>query len=189
MKKQLISFMSFLLLGIVGCGTSSGGTAPPLGNQGEYEGKSTRAEVSQGDFIYRLVSEEKEYKSGERIHVYAELEYVGALDEVTIYHAASPFYFPMTEKTRGYAIDYAMEKPLIGTVIKKGEPLREKYQQSGGYSSEDEVEYVEFMKNIMNHQFPVGYYQVNGYVEFFVEGQTENTDYVIKANVDFKVTN
>ena len=81
---------------------------------------TTTAEVIEGDFIYRLVSEEAQYSEDDMVDVYAELEYIGELDEVTISHAASPFYFPMVEETRDYKIDYAMNEPLLySTLIKR----------------------------------------------------------------------
>ena len=59
--------------------------------------------------------------------IFAELTYVGELDSIDIYHAASPFYFPLEERTRGIEVDYAMDEPLIVTTLEKGEPLRQKY--------------------------------------------------------------
>lgn len=56
------------------------------------------SEVTEGDFIYRLIADKKEYKVGEPYHIYAELEYIGDKEQETIYHAASPFYFTLTEK-------------------------------------------------------------------------------------------
>lgn len=56
-----------------------------------------------------------------------------------------PFFFLLKEKIRGYEIDYAMNDPLIITTLKKEEPLREKYSFAGGYSDNDEQEYIRFL--------------------------------------------
>jgi hypothetical protein len=149
---------------------------------------NTSVEVSEDDFIYRILTVKKEYHKNEKVKIYAELEYIGDKDEVTIYHAASPFSFPMVEKTRDFQIDYPMNLPLISTTLVKGKPLLEEYKKSGGYDSQDEKEYVDFMKNFLNRGFPSGYYVVNGSVNFYVEnGKNNKQDYNIKGQIEFKV--
>ncbi|GGE02440.1 hypothetical protein [Paenibacillus nasutitermitis] len=105
-----------------------------------------KAEAAEDGFLYRLVSEKSVYAEGERVELYAELEYVGEEPEIEIAHAASPFSFPMKEKTRGFEIGYMMDQPRLVTTLKKGEPLREQYKVSGGYGSQDPKEYVDFIK-------------------------------------------
>ncbi|WP_126294484.1 hypothetical protein [Lysinibacillus telephonicus] len=61
---------------------------------------------------------------------------------------------------------------------------------SGGYSSQDEKKYIEFMKQIMNQEFPKGHYVVNGFTDFNVlaDGDSEQGKrYEIKAKIEFKV--
>lgn len=170
------------------CGTgeenSSGNTVPG----DEYSVSNTEASATEGDFIYRLVSEKEEYVSGSPVEVYAELEYVGDEESIEIFHAGSAFYFPMEEKTRGYQLDYPMIEPLLTTTLTKGEPLRESYSGSGGYSDQEDAAYIEFMQQVMDNEFPEGYYIVNGYADFYTETPDGNsTDYEIHAEVDFKV--
>lgn len=159
----------------------------------EYNVMNTHSEVRVKDFIYRIVSEKKEYENNEKVKIYAELEYVGNEDQVTIYHAASPFYFNLKERTRNYDIEYAMNEPLIKTTIVKGKPLREEYRVgSGGYSGDDPQEYIVFMKTIMDKkQLPYGYYILNGNADFYVETVKNNKnveiDYNISSPIDFKV--
>ena len=154
-----------------------------------YEVIKTMDEVTEGDFIYRLVTEKGEYLDNESVNIYAELEYIGDNEEITIYHAASPFFFPMVEKIRDYSIDYPMDEPLISTKLIKGKPLREEYKRSGGYSSQDEKEYVNFMKSFLDNGFPTGYYVVNGFADFYVQSNENGNKekYNIKAQIDFKV--
>lgn len=149
-----------------------------------------RKEITEGDFIYRLVSEKEEYVENGPVGIYAELEYIGDKEEINIYHAASPFFFPMVEKTRDFEIDYAMNEPLLRTTLVKGEPLREDYIASGGYSLEDEEEYISFVKSIVKSEFPAGEYVVDGAAVFYIitnEETDEKIEYNIKTQIEFKV--
>ncbi|WNS75800.1 DUF3221 domain-containing protein [Bacillus sp. DTU_2020_1000418_1_SI_GHA_SEK_038] len=152
------------------------------------EAVTTSAEAAEGDFIYRIVTENAEYKENNPVKLYAELEYVGDQEEITIYHASSVFHFPMIEKTRDIPIDYAMNQPLVSTIMKKGEPLRERYNGSGGYAEEDEKELKQFMKRIMENQFPAGDYLVSGFADFYINtDEEEQKDFKIRAQIAFKV--
>jgi hypothetical protein len=97
----------------------------------------------------------------------------------------------MTEKMRDFSIGYGMDQPLLNTTLIKGEPLREVYRKSGGYGSQDEEEYVSFLKSFLKNGFPDGYYVVNGFASFYTEsnqgGELEKEDFKIKAQIDFKV--
>jgi hypothetical protein len=164
-------------------------TACSQGNEDDEYSLSQSAEVTSGDFIYRIATKKETYQEGEPVELYSELEYIGEQAEVTIFHAASPFYFPMEETTRGYTIDYPMEEPLITTVLKKGVPFRQAYGKAGGYSETDEKEYVDFMKKLLNEEgFPSGNYEVLGFADFFIETEVDKKiDYNLKAKIGFKV--
>jgi hypothetical protein len=188
--KKLFRLSSFIIAVLL---LSSCSSTQDVGNNSSTRVKknevlNTSVEVSEGDFIYRIETEKGEYLKNEKVKIYAELEYIGDKDEVNIYHAASPFSFPMVEKTRDFQIDYFMNEPLISTTLINGNPLREEYKTSGGYSSEDEKKYIDFMKNFINKGFPSGYYVVNGSVNFHVENAGNNKqDYNIKGQIEFKV--
>jgi uncharacterized protein YcfL len=187
--KKLFRLSLFIIAAL---SLSSCSSTQDVGNNSKRVKKNevlnTSVEVSQGDFIYRIVTEKREYLKNEKVKIYAELEYIGDKDEVTIYHAASPFSFPMVEKTRDFQIDYFMNEPLISTTLINGKPLREEYKSSGGYGSEDEKKYIDFMKNFINKGFPSGYYVVNGSVNFYVENvENKKQDYNIKGQIEFKV--
>ncbi|MFC5650675.1 hypothetical protein ACFPYJ_16395 [Paenibacillus solisilvae] len=149
------------------------------------------AEAVQGDFIYRLVTEKAEYRETEAVKIYGELEYMGDKESVTIFHAASPFYFPITEKTRDYEIAYNMNTPLISTVLKKGVPLREQYKGGGGYDEHDDKNYIAFIQDLRDMRFPGGYYVAAGFADFYVQSKIGNEekqeDFHIKAQIDFSV--
>ncbi|MFD0871434.1 MULTISPECIES: hypothetical protein [Paenibacillus] len=191
MTRLFLSGFVIVLLVITGCRSSEETERRPSSAPNPYEEiNRQKDEVKEGDFVYRLVTEKPEYREGEPVVLYAELEYVGDKEEVTIYHAASPFYFPMTEKTRGYSIEYSMPQPLVSTTLKQGEPIREDYKGSGGYGQEDDPQYIAFTKKLWDSGFPAGYYVVDGVAEFWIEldkAGRENEEYRIKAEIDFKV--
>jgi hypothetical protein len=187
MKRSL--FILCIMFGLLGCASIQGtdNSASPLE---QYEVVNTRAEVTEDDFIYRLVTEKGEYHENDSANIYAELEYIGDKEEVTIFHAASPFYFPMVEKTRGIEIDYPMKEVGVTTTLKKGQPLREQYKRSGGYASQDNKEYAAFMKSFLEDGFPAGYYVVNGFAHFYlqsIENDESKEAFTIQAQIDFKV--
>lgn len=183
----------WILLGVVlvllsGC-TAESRVSDRIGKISDEERIGTRAEITQGDFVYRLVSEKSAYRQGEEVRLYAELEYIGEEASMMIYHAASPFFFPMVEKIRGYEILFGMNQPLLTTTLVRGEPLREAYKRSGGFSAEDEADYVRFMKAFTEEGFQVGHYVVGGYADFYVEAADGEMDtYKIKAQIDFIVS-
>jgi len=97
----------------------------------QYDVSQIRDETIQDEFIFRLVSEKEEYKKGEEVKLFGELEYIGEKDKVTIHHAASAIRFPMEEKMRGYNLWDAVNEIGLSTILTKGEPYREKYVKRG----------------------------------------------------------
>lgn len=189
MRKILLFIGLLLTLFVSGCGAGNN-SSDITSKVDSYDVVRTAAEVQEGYFVYRLVSEKETYSDSQSVKLYGELEYVGEQEEITIYHAASPFYFPMEEKVRGVEIPYPMPEPLGSTTLLKGKPFRVEYTGSGAYSEEDEKEYVKFMKDFIENGFPTGYYLVNGYADFFVQKETnrEPDKYHLEAQIDFKVT-
>lgn len=149
------------------------------------------AEIQEGDFIYKLSTEKDVYDTFGGTAIFAELTYVGEMESIDIYHAASPFYFPLEERTRGIEVDYAMNEPLIVTTLKKDEPFQQRYNFAGGYSDQDEEQYVEFVKTVMNKGFPEGEYIIHGSAEFTTIDPSVATDeerFNLKADIGFTVT-
>lgn len=207
MKSRFLVFFLFVLVTLTACANDQGNEGKLNLDDNTRGAKldeqivvkepliDSKAEVTEGDFVYRLVSEKSVYSEGEKVVVYAELEYVGDKPEIKIAHAASPFSFPMKEKTRGYDLLYMMEQPLIVTLLKKGEPLREPFKGAGGYGSQDPKDYVDFMKSVaeasIKGTLPWGDYQVSGLADFepmYKESQ-ENETLRLKAEIEFIVEN
>lgn len=186
--KRILLLLVVVLLFLAGCGTKEDEKVQTSGDMDRYEGINTSIEAKEGDFIYRLATEEGIYHQGDELRIFAELEYVGDDDNVTIYHAASPFFFPMTEKTRGYTIDYPMNQPLVSTTLQKGKPIREVYKSSGAYSDQDTKEFIQFMKSFLTNDIPSGHYVVHGFTNFYIEQEGSSPEvYTIEGQIEFKV--
>lgn len=187
MYKCLIACTSVFILFITGCNSSD----EKINDVEKYEIKQTIDETTQDDFIFRLVSDKAAYESGEDVKLYGEIEYIGDQAQISIFHSSSAIIFSMQEEVRGYDIGFGVNDIGLTTNLKKGEPYREEYTKSGGYSADDEEEFVEFMQGFLkNDDFPIGYYIVNGSTDFVVEpeeGLEERESIKIKATVDFKV--
>ncbi|RAP77320.1 hypothetical protein [Paenibacillus montanisoli] len=189
---KFVIMISTIVCLLTGC---SEHVKPDVNNVANKPAVDSHAEVAEGDFVYRLVSEKSAYAEGEKVEVYAELEYVGDQPEIKIAHAASPFSFPMKEQTRGYDLLYMMDQPLIVSVLKKGEPLREPFKGAGGYGSQDPKDYVDFMKSVaeatQKGTLPWGDYRVFGSADFEpISGSEENQDndrLSLKAEIGFIV--
>ncbi|MDG5788637.1 hypothetical protein QA612_14235 [Evansella sp. AB-P1] len=142
-------------------------------------------ETKKGNFIFRLISEKEEYKEGEEVKLYGELEYVGRNEEVTITHSDPVIVFPLEDKMRGFSTRFGRDDDASPTTLKQGEPYRQDYKTMFVYNPiEDSEEYLEFLEQLDEH-FPAGYYVVNGQA-IFNHGIFGN-ETVIKAQIDFKV--
>lgn len=192
MKRLIMLLLTMSAFILTSC-TSNEETKKKESLLDEYKVINTHSEVRVRDFIYRIVSEKQEYEQNEKVKIYAELEYVGNVDKITIYHASSPFYFNVEERTRHYSLEYFMNQPLVRTTIVKGKPLREEYREGGGgYGDDDPKDYVDFIKNISKtKRLPSGYYVLNGKADFYVEtlknGKKVEVVYNINSPIDFKV--
>ena len=177
MKKWILFLFSCLLL--FGCKD----TKEPIKDlQGTYP-DSFKSESD--DFLYELQVNKNSFAKEEKIDITASLTYTGEKNEIFILHAASPFYFDIKETTREYDIEYPIDHPLVSTKLKNGEPLKIQYVPSGGYSELDTEEYRSFMDEFLSGSYPVGYYIVNGYVQFTVEGEEDNTE--LGGNIGFQI--
>ena len=143
---------------------------------------------SVDDFHMYLASEKEVYEQNEDVVMIAELTYKGEHQKIDIFHAASPFIFNIKEETRGINIDYVMNQPLLQTTLEKDVPLQEKYEKTGGYSDQDDKEYVAFMKEFLTGKtFPKGKYAVEGVASFYIEEDGEEKTYNIKTIIRFEV--
>lgn len=151
----------------------------------KYNVKQITDENVQGDFVFRLVSEKKEYDDLNDVKLYGEITYIGEEDEIIIHHASSAILFSLEEKVRGFFIGFGVNEIGLSTVLKQGEPYREEYVKSGGYAEDDPSDYVRFMESFLEtDEFPSGYYVVNGETDFSLANEERIN---IEATIDFKV--
>lgn len=150
-----------------------------------FEVENNEAEVTDGDYVFRLISEKEVYQVGEKVDMYGELTYVGDKEEVEIVHSTNLFIFPMLEKVREHEISGGTTEEAVETTLKRNEPYIENYAKNGvGYAGEDPQSYQSFIENFMNRgDFPAGYYEVQGEASFSVNGEPIE----MEAVIDFKV--
>ena len=184
MKNIALILTTLITLGLFGCQQKEQVIEKP--ESLTLENPSNKAEVSEDNFIYRLVTVKDHYEEGESVKIYAELEYIGKEDEVEINHGTSPFFFPMTETTRNYEIEYAVTLPGKSAILKKSEPMRQESSGGGGYSDHDNEEYKDFMKLVMKQNYPNGHYIVDGYANFTL-GDEDESEYTMAAQIEFYV--
>lgn len=179
MKK--VFFIIICSLVLFGC-NSKKGIQPELAEEDRYP---TEFSVANEDFQYTLKVGAAKYQVGDELDITATLTYIGDQNEISISHAASPFYFELEEQTRDYTIDYPMNAPLIITVLKNGETIEEKYSPSGGYSDQDSPKYVDFIKAFLAGDYPKGDYVVEGFVDFWINEPSNKVN--LKGNVQFEI--
>jgi hypothetical protein len=81
-----------------------------------------------------------------------------------------------------------MNLPQINTTLFKNKALKERYLGSGGYGDGESIDYINFMKSIMENKFPEGSYKMNGIASFeVVNNKFEQQEVFIKAEIDFNV--
>lgn len=188
MKKCVSAYATILVLVISGCYSTNSIKSSDLK---AYEVKNIIDETRQGDFVFRLVSEKEQYKKGEDVRMYGEIEYTGEKDEITIHHSSSAILFQLTEEIRAYDIDYGVKDIGVSTTLKQGEPYREEYEKMAIYSADDPNDYVRFIEDFLERDgFPLGYYVVNGQTDFSVasdQGVEDEERVNMDAAIDFKV--
>ena len=172
LKSKWIISLVVLVLMLFGCGTGEQTNENSTGNSSNNEIENvTEGFIEDGQFSFKLTSEKAVYQVGESLQIHAELTYIGDEESITISHAASPIWLMTTNLTEDYQFQAAMNEPLIFTELKKGVPLIEEYQFSGGtyfeggpgnpYSEEVFLQMAE-------GKFPPGQYEIKGKTDFAI---------------------
>lgn len=92
------------------------------------------AVAEASDELFRLIvrSPASAYAPGQQIDVTADVIYVGPGDAETIYHAASPVGWRITQLDGPAAMEGGMDLPCLTTALDAEEPLRLPFQKAGG---------------------------------------------------------
>src|SRR5699024_8293974 len=188
MKKCVSAYAAILVLVISGCYSTNSIKSSDLK---AYEVKNIIDETRQGDFVFRLVSEKEQYKKGEDVRMYGEIEYTGEKDEITIHHSSSAILFQLTEEIRAYDIDYGVKDIGVATTLKQGEPYREEYDKMANYSADEPSDDVRFIVGcLVRDGCTLGYYVVNGLAELSGtsdQGGEDEGRVMMDAAIDFEV--
>ena len=144
--------------------------------------------VTEGDFELAIYTKKTQYAINELIDVYAELTYIGELEEVEIGHAMRPVGFSIMEHTRDFNIGGVMAEPYMVTLLKQNKPIQYKYSFSGGYSSADGEEYVAFARDLQDNQLPQGEYTITAVASFNIHEQESEPSYGFKTSISFIVS-
>ena len=143
----------------------------------------------QDDFKLEIFNEKEIYNYGEPINVYAQLTYIGELDQVQIGHAMSPVGWNMHELTRDIPIYGAMATPYILTTLDKNKPLTFELTGLGGYSEQDDQDIIELNKGTMSLNLLKGSYTVSATAGFQIDDPqfSEITDYHFHSSITLEV--
>ncbi|MCR8659351.1 hypothetical protein [Paenibacillus endoradicis] len=187
--KKLVMIVIFILL-LTACGeTRQQNIANPDASSGlTKEDLVLERKVIEVDYELALYTNKSQYAVNEPIDVYAELTYIGELEEVEIGHSMYPVGFSIMEHTRDLDMGGAMEQPYIVTLLKRNEPIQYKYSFSGGYSSDDDADYIAFVKDLRDEQLPQGEYTITAYADFKAHEQESSPPYRFSTSISFIVS-
>lgn len=172
MKGRILAAIILMAMLAGGCYASDGGAGPAgspeasaLASPADEPEEEVIVEAREGDFVLQLAAGRKTYAADEPVELKIRLKYAGEQKRVRISHAASPFFFFITELSRDMEIGYVMNQPLIYQEMKRGEWLEETYTKTGGYA--EEGPHRAFIEQFMEGEsFPEGRYSIVGEAEF-----------------------
>lgn len=124
--KNRVGRIALLALLAAMCAAMLSGCFPLDMMDGEYYGtdfKDSRESVSEGYFKLTIHTDKDEFVKGETIDCWAELEYIGNEESITVYLSGDPITMEMTGEKVYYSAPgffYTEEK----LTLKKGEPIR-----------------------------------------------------------------
>jgi len=171
MKKLAIVVMFVLLLTACGKAGQQNTTKPAASSMLNKEELVLEKKVTEDDFELAVYTKKTQYAVNELIDVYAELTYIGELEEIEIGHAMYPVGFDIKEHTRDINIEGAMNEPYFVTLLKRNVPVQYQYSFSGGYSSDDAADYIAFVEDLQDEQLPLGEYTITAGVSFRIHEQ------------------
>ncbi|MCR8659359.1 hypothetical protein [Paenibacillus endoradicis] len=143
--------------------------------------------VQSNDFVLRMISTKDEYIVGEKVELYAALEYVGQQAEITITHAASPIGISLHENNSNIGFGYVMDQPLISTILKQGSAFQQEYKFSGISFDGSNKEYKELYNQLADGHFPEGEYVMTAKANFTDITSDLREDYEMQVSTSFRV--
>lgn len=183
--KKAILFLGLLI--VFGCSNDKPEAAVLNAALQDVGGPQQIITVTEDDFNFRLTMEEGQRESNEPLQIYAELEYVGDLSEITIQHAASPISMGLEDLTRQLGFGSVMDQPLVTTTLKKGEAFVETYKFQEVYFGTKDEQYDDVVKQLKEGRFPTGEYKIHARANFDVPSASEAKRFEMKESLSFDV--
>jgi len=190
MNKWLTLFLIVCALSLAtSCSISEAQVEKPLIplNSQKHSITSDSNSVQSNDFVLRMISTKEEYIVGEKVELYAELEYVGQHPEITITHAASPIGITLHENNSNIGFGYVMDQPLVTTVIQKEYAFQQEYKFTGLSFDDSKKEYKELYSQLADGHFPKGEYVMTAIARFNDITNDQKDEYEMQVTTSFKV--
>jgi len=190
MNKWLTLFLIVCALSLAtSCSISEAQVEKPLIplNSQKHSITSDSNSVQSNDFVLRMISTKEEYIVGEKVELYAELEYVGQQPEIIITHAASPIGISLHENNSNIGFGYVMDQPLISTILKQGNAFRQEYKFSGFSLDGSNKEYKELYNQLADGHFSKGEYVMTAKANFTDITSTLSENYEMQVSTSFRV--
>ncbi|HLS22449.1 MAG TPA: hypothetical protein VK037_00890 [Pseudogracilibacillus sp.] len=184
----------FIVITLVSCTIPDMTDEPIVNELDSYEVIQHHSEVEEGDFLFRLYTDQPEQIEGEFVSLKGEIVYIGDEAEIEISHTDEPISFHIKEKIRGYSIPYFIKEIGVYTILTKDEPYEVSFNRANiAPLEEEDKNEMRFIEEFSEREdFPVGYYEVIGMFDFFItdpEVPEDEAHIEFETKIDFKVTN
>lgn len=142
---------------------------------------------NDSNFEISLFSDKYEYKTNEKIKIWATLKYVGNNDQITIWHGEPYMLFSITDG-KNFNSEAVVLTILKSTVLDKNKLYHFDYQKSGGYDADGpNADFWEKFYNEKDLLLPEGEYIIILDRGFSLSSNMQDNDYP-KCELKIKVT-
>ena len=180
MKKVI--FFLFITIFLVGC------TGDNSGDSDNIETGLPFSYTESDEFILRLFADNDVYQAGDVITVWAEFEYAGDEESITIYHSEPYLVFQIVGDHDFEMLPIRIDV-LESSTLRSGEVYHFDFQKSGGWSQDDEdADFWEAFFDDPHLILPPGTYTITVIAEFSLSGDDViGTQMTILTNISIVV--
>ena len=135
-------------------------------NDSDAQNSSPFSYNQSDDFILRLFADNEVHRAGDAITIWAEFEYLGEDEYITIYHG-EPYLVFQIIGDNGFAMIPGQIDVLEYTTLTSGETYHFEFQKNGGWSAD--ADDAIFWENFFNEPelfLPFGLYTVTAIADF-----------------------
>lgn len=194
MKNVILTILLTLLV-LTGCGKSTNDIMPltPVASNtisnSTVDLDSFSIVRSNSDFKFKvnLYLDKLEYKSTDKIELFATLEYIGEQESITVWHGLPYFHFYITDG-KNFNTGGITHTILTSTTLKKEEVYFFPYVKNGGFSEDDPD--ADFWRGFYRQKdlyLPRGTYKVTASTAFSLDKDEEKGKYSNSVEVEIKV--